>query len=149
MTLSDKEFLAVIARVAEHRREVSATGLDVTHLFKPIFEKYTLVDFENYLKAKYASRPNEGFYRDDGSPKSQSVMIQGRELRKLDRRFLYDDGLRILFRYTDGCSRITSFHSHVENGNMIGHPSFYVLLFPFAAGYWVFRQTKRLLTASR
>ena len=99
-----EEFASVISLLGASRETNHAAGFVVTDRFTPIIDRYSLVQFHDYIGARYKLTRIT-----DWSGNYENVSIQDDELRNLDGRFLRYDRLRIIFKFDAKWSRIILF----------------------------------------
>lgn len=157
--VTDKEFEEVIQKIVLIPRSKNS-AITLTDMFKPITDKYTLVEFRDYLKNRFHMAHINGFYfsesvkrvtRDDNgalviidgvathqatwNPSSDYFQIKDKALRGVNKRFYRDDLLALMFDYDKEGTSIVEFKSHLANEDMLGGVigrTLLILAVPFA-----------------
>lgn len=108
----DREFVAVIAAIAERRKVDRSTAITVTPLFQPMLDHFSLAELKNYVLAEYPYR------RAEGRSNYDLIDIEDRKLKSFNRAFLRKDKLRIVFSYSDAWETVSSLHAVLLNDQL-------------------------------
>ena len=105
----DEKFAEAMKNVGALRKTNRAVVIDVTYLFAGITGEYSLSEFGEWMEAGY--EPLKG---QDAKGHFKIFYLQGRELRKIDRRFLWQDRVAVAFGLDTDSGRINSFNAGLQ-----------------------------------
>jgi hypothetical protein len=106
----EREFAAVVVAIAKHRKNDRSVAIDVTSLFRPMLDRMSVAELNEYIISRYSPKRGE-----DQESKHDIIEIWAPDLKSFDKSFSYKNVLTITFSYSDAWETADRFQAVLLN----------------------------------